>query len=507
MMLALAFCGGTTFPPGEIPPHPDAGATTAQGTETFAIDTLFLGEYDRTTKVPSSAAWKSYGYNIDGLVTTKDSTDGCTAAVKTNQVDGNDGIDNAFGDVVLPIYQVAASQQTPSDTSSAGLRAGLYTLQIQIDGLPDASSSVTGITVRAFRSLLAGVTAPAFDETTDWPVLASSLAGSDMTSAIWQTAGAYIADDGTFVASMPNDAVLFVPIRSDFVLPIHHATITFTRTVANHLDGGTIAGVIPTPDLISGAKRLAGELSPSLCGSAFDGIAQQLQQASDILSDGTNKSGVPCDTISVGIGFTATKIANPTQVVPDPTATTDPCTAPPPLGPCTINDVSGYTPEALRTSKSIPGACTSSDLQTFWDTCLGPNADATQCNGLVGPIEKCTSCIFSQPNDAAWGPIVATSTTWKFNVAGCVALADGSNCASSIAAAEGCESLACETCGYVGGESPVDREQCIQSADVGGCASWVNAECDFVAAGAGACRVNPTDEASFAAFANVFCGN
>lgn len=504
MMLALAFCGGsTTFPMGEIPTRPDAGATTAQGTQTFALDTIFLGEFDRVTKAPSTIAWKSYGYNLDGKVTTKDSTDVCTAAVKTNQIDGNDGIDNGFGSVILPILQTAAGLQTPSDTVSAAMLAGLYTMQIQIDGLPDGSSAATGMTVRAYRSLRSGDTKPAFDLTTDWPVLASSVSGSDITSALWHTSDAYIADDGTFVAKVPDDAVLFVPVFSDLVLPIHHATITFTRTAPNRIDG-TIAGVMVTTEVISAAKQFAGEASQSLCGSAFDGIAQQISQASEIQKDGTNQSGATCDAISIGIGFGATKIANPTQVVPDPAAT-DPCTAPP--GPCAIGNVSGYTAFPLVASKSIPNACTASDIQTFWDACLGPGASSTGCNA-VAVNATCNSCLFSQRNGATWGPIVTNAPTWNFNVAGCVDLATkNTNCASSIAAAEGCETMACSTCSWTGGMDPSDREQCIQAADVGGCASWVNAECDFVAAGAGACRVNPSDEASFAAFVNVFCGN
>ena len=506
-MLALAFCGGgTSFPPGEIPTRPDAGATTAQGTQTFAIDTVFLGESDRVTKAPSTTAWKSYGYNLDGLVTTKDSTDVCTAAVKTNQIDGNDGIDNAFGSVMVPILQTVLSLQTPSDTTTNGIHAGLYTLQIQIDGLPDGSAAVNGMNVRVYRSLRSGETAPAFDQTTDWPVLASSLASSDLGSALWQTT-AYIADDGTFVATMPGDAVLLVPVFSDLVLPIRHATITFTRSVPNRLDQGTIAGVIGAADLIAESKKLAGEISFSLCGSAFDGVAQQMQQASDMFVDGTNHSGAPCDAISIGIGFTATKIANPTQIVPDPVAT-DPCTAPPPLGPCTMSSVSSYAGAPLVTSKSIPGSCTANDVKGFWSTCLGPNAEASQCNALVKTGDACTSCLFSPSSSSMWGAIVTTPTTWSYNVAGCVALATGSvDCATSIAVAEGCESMACATCGYLGGSNPVDREQCIQTADATGCASWVDAECDFVAKGAQACRVNPSDEASFAAYANVFCGN
>lgn len=509
-MLLLAFCGRapTTNPSNAVPPPPDAGATTAQGTETFALDEVLLGETDRTG-LASNVAWKEYGYDLDGLVTTKDSSDVCTlhgGAPKWIQTDGNDGIDNGFGAAVMPIFETALGDPTPSVRASAGLRSGLYTLQIQIEGLPDVASPVTGITVRAMRSELAGATAPAFDETTDWPVLASSLAGSDIASATWQTSEAYIADDGTFVATMPGDAVLEVPVLSDFVLRIRHATISFKPPSSHRILGGTIAGVVLSEDLVSATRNVAGAISLSLCGSAFDGIANQLRQASDILSDGTNHSGVSCDAISIGLGFTATQIANPTRVVPDPGPGDDPCTTPP-IGPCTMTHVSGYTPAALRTSKWISGTCTADQLHFFWDACLGPSATRSGCNAFDAALGTCATCLFSGPTDALWGPIVADATTWSFNVAGCVPLVTGNvSCASSIAAAEGCESLACGSCGYVGGVDPLPREQCIQLADAGDCATWADAECDLLAEGASVCRVNPTDEASFTAFATVFCG-
>lgn len=36
--------------------------------------------------------------------------------------------------------------------------------------------------------------------------------------------------------------------------------------------------------------------------------------AADILEDGTNAPGVPCDGISIGFGFDARLVANPTAV-------------------------------------------------------------------------------------------------------------------------------------------------------------------------------------------------
>ncbi|HEY2365979.1 MAG TPA: hypothetical protein VGH87_06315, partial [Polyangiaceae bacterium] len=75
-------------------------------------------------------------------------------------------------------------------------------------------------------------------------------------------------------------------------------------------------------------KSVAGRISQSLCGSAFDGIAQQITQASDIKKDGSNAPGATCDGISIGLGFVGKKIANPTKVaVDDGSVPPDPCTS------------------------------------------------------------------------------------------------------------------------------------------------------------------------------------
>ena len=50
------------------------------------------------------------------------------------------------------------------------------------------------------------------------------------------------------------------------------------------------------------------------CGSAWQSIAQQITQAQDILLDGTNAPGQPCDGISIGIGFDGVQIG-PVQTV------------------------------------------------------------------------------------------------------------------------------------------------------------------------------------------------
>ncbi len=70
-----------------------------------------------------------------------------------------------------------------------------------------------------------------------------------------------------------------------------------------------MAGVLYTQELLAALGNAAGWISQSLCNaSAFESIAQQVVQTQDILQDGTNAAGQPCDAISIGLGFDGVQI-------------------------------------------------------------------------------------------------------------------------------------------------------------------------------------------------------
>ncbi|HEY1960208.1 MAG TPA: hypothetical protein VGH28_31580 [Polyangiaceae bacterium] len=312
------------------PPPPDGGAPTSN-VLTFAIQTVSLGEADRAG-TPSPSAWKNYGYDVDGLVTTSSDTNVCTlhtGAPKANQADGTGGIDNAWGAVLLPILETAASLPTPSATESAAIDSGIWTMQIQVTGLSDdPQQNALGLSSQIFLSGQYPSGTPAFDMTTDWPVLSTSVVdGQTIASGSTVKFASSYVSNGTFVSGAGPGVLVFTLSFGGAALPItiHDAVLTFDHV--DHADAadGTISGVIDTQEFIDTMQVVAGTISQSLCGSAFDGIAEQLRQAQDILQDGTNTAGVSCDGISIGLGFTAKLVANPTTVVQAP---------PPPPNPC-----------------------------------------------------------------------------------------------------------------------------------------------------------------------------
>jgi hypothetical protein len=326
LCLAAVACGGT------ISDNGDAGNTGDSGTATklvmtFAVDQIFLGETDRNG-TPSTTAWKELGRNVDGLVSTTSSTDVCTrtsGAPLFVQNDGSNGNDNAWGAVIMPIIQTAASLSTPSTTTTAAIRSGAATFLIQVIGLDDTSSqTATGLASQVFMGASeqdAG--APAFDTTTQWPVASTSLVdGVDISSGALASFPSSVITNGAF-DSRPGTGTIVWDMTFQGVaitLVIHAPEVTFNH-VTNAAADGAISGVLDTQAFLDAMQAAAGRISQSLCGSAFQGIADQIQQAQDILLDGTNHAGTPCTGISIGLGFHAARIANPTtvaQVTPPP---------------------------------------------------------------------------------------------------------------------------------------------------------------------------------------------
>ncbi len=256
----------------------------------------------------------------------------CTLAAgapKSNQVDGTNGIDNAWGAVLLPIIQSASSNPTPSASETAYIDQGNFTLQIQVTGLSDdPQQSATGLTSQLFMSGAYGNGTPAFDATTDWPVLSTSVKdGQTIASgSTVQFSSSYVTN-GVFVSGQAGAAITLQFGAGGITLPItiHDAVITFSHPSHAVASYGVISGVLDTQEFISALQVVAGQISTSLCGSAFDGIAAQIQQAQDILQNGTNAPNVACSAISIGLGFDAALVHDPTQVVAAP---------PPPPNPC-----------------------------------------------------------------------------------------------------------------------------------------------------------------------------
>ena len=312
---------------GAQPPGPPSGAANADTskTETFALNAVQLGDTTRAGAT-STTAWKDYGYNIDGLITSKTDTNVCNRAPNTDsskQEDGTNGIDNAFGKTILAALVATGLVPAPSATLDDSISSGKFTIILSINGLTDdPKQSAVGLTGKLLVGGLYNADAnikPTFLPTDDWPYRAKPQVDIQ---------GAYI-NNGTFVNGSGGAQVQLALLiqNTTLNLTINKAIITFDHTGPNDITNGTISGVVDTETLITGIDQVAGSLSTSLCsGDLLKTVETTIRSAADIRSDGSNGPGQDCNAISIGIGFTGKRIGDPKTVAPDPAPAPDPCT-------------------------------------------------------------------------------------------------------------------------------------------------------------------------------------
>jgi hypothetical protein len=318
---------------GKVPPSPEGSATTSSDERTFALNALYLGESDRSGN-KNKDAWKDYGYNLDGLITVVNDPKAADLAKVCNRAqgapatvhnDGNEGIDNAFGKEILKLLDPFAP--TPSKSLTDAIVKGDFTIMLKIKGLTDdpqqTNTGLSGTLLVGGAFSEDGKTTPTFSPSDDWPFRADPQV---------PISGAYI-NKGVFVNGSGGATVkLSLSIQGQSLdLTINKALITFKHNPSSgELTDGTIAGVLSTEEFVNGISSVAGRFSTDLCsGSTVEGIKDSIRQASDMLADGSQQPGVGCTGISVGIGFTAKRVANPTKEAPEGTVPPDPCAAPP----------------------------------------------------------------------------------------------------------------------------------------------------------------------------------
>jgi hypothetical protein len=296
----------TSTPPSS---GPDGGPTPVAGDMTVAIHQLYIGDADRNG-VASTTAWQDFGLNIDGKVTTAASTDVCTlyaGASRAAQMDGTNGIDNSFGDNILPILLTVAGSGYSTDLNHQIAIGGIGTILFSLGDVAGAAdaSSLSGAAFDAVSSS----TTPMWNGTDIWTVDSSSVMNGSITAPVVAFSDASIANYVWTSGSAANGASLpFLFLFPPASVPIRAARVTMTVSPqATGATDGMLAGVVDTQEFVAALMLVAGNISQSLCsGSAFASIAQQIDQASDIMSDGTNGPGQACDAISIGFGFDAT---------------------------------------------------------------------------------------------------------------------------------------------------------------------------------------------------------
>lgn len=347
LALSVAGCGSdtesTTTPTGgdqtgTQPPEAPA-ATPGDGPGVvLAVSKLYLGDTNRDGSPNTSNGWKDYGFNLDRKISTKESADLCKpaggGAPSAVYPDGNGGIDNSFGKNILPIIRGLAPDASTQINDS--IAQGSFTIMMDIQKL-GSGTVYNPLTTKLYAGGDLGM-APAWDGSDVWPVRPELLQCCDATCAcdgatdiegskvVFPTS--YVVDD-TWVSGSASALSLSLSVAGFSLNLTIGSAIIAMKLDPDHKGAtvGTIAGIIDTEAFIEELRKVAGNFDAGLCeGSTFDGLANQLRAASDILKDGSQDPTKDCNGISIGLGFDASAVQLGT--IGDPSmGAEDPCAA------------------------------------------------------------------------------------------------------------------------------------------------------------------------------------
>ncbi|HJL15535.1 MAG TPA: hypothetical protein RMH99_07770 [Sandaracinaceae bacterium LLY-WYZ-13_1] len=302
------------------PPRPDAPDDGEDvGERVYVVrDVVFDQSGDR---------WRTIGYDLDERCTEPPGYDAeCRPphAPSRPEVDGEGGLDNAFGHHLFPLVEVTnpGLQDVARGYQERGVGAIMLIMRGWNGADDDARVEITlGISVYATPGGADDTEPPEVMSTPDGP---QTPAGEPLPEPVWDghdwfwlradnfldgdVDTPFIYDDNAYVSG--GTIVLSLPNRTDFIFPGPEigllVRLTGAVATARLTDDGTrledivVAGRWPTLDLLDTAEAVG--VCPG--GSEHEIFTRQLDRVSDIRArEGTGGPDVSCDAVSIGLAF------------------------------------------------------------------------------------------------------------------------------------------------------------------------------------------------------------
>jgi len=313
--------------------RPAAGDTSSIPPIYLAIRSMRLGSQDVNFQ-PDPNAWEDLGFDLDGVCTNSPtcSTDNPIVSCKPTGVaipfDGNYCRDNTFGRLEVQasnIKEVGGKYGLNDDAFNCALCVGDYNFIIRISNY-NGQADDDQVRVDLYPSpglekpLPWDCTQPGWRNdpcfTPDLPFTIRDTAvtqpqgGPDLPDAVLNDPNAYVKR-GYLVAALPPNALFWFPghnaLATAFPLSLAQAVVTAHIVKAQDgtwsVDDGTIGGRSTEQDMIH-SFRLIGfcENDPN-----YSLLLNFLHANLDILANGAVDPNTTCDSMSVGIAFTATQ--------------------------------------------------------------------------------------------------------------------------------------------------------------------------------------------------------
>ncbi len=384
---AITAAGCSVYDPGlvdkslaSVPDRPPADSSSpGDGVEAvFAFRNISLDQ--------SGDRWRRLGLDLDGLNTaTMTDPFECLAGDGNPILDGEKGIDNAFGQHVLPTVVDLIACLEDNIALNQGLGFGTVLLRLrEWNGTPnDAKVDV---------SVLSAVDGTSLDDVSslewggpDGATLMMQGGGAEAPPPAWDGEDVFFVDPSSLVAGDLGHPLVWKTdayIRDGrVVLPVDTATtfvfLTGPGSFSISVDGFLIAdisddGQILEKGLLAGrfsAGELVATLAPlGICDEGFrQSITSLLTNNLDLRIDPSlGTADEPCTATSIAFSFQGIRAQLATTIAPVDLPIPDPCTGRPQDGPEPAFDRCCRS-VALESPESLPRDCSAQDLQRYAD--------------------------------------------------------------------------------------------------------------------------------------------
>ena len=265
--------------------------------------------------------WGDYGYDVDGFCTEAPSfvAECRPPSMPRPPVDGPGGVDNVFGKSFFPLVALAAPDLESQSRMSQEAGTGLPIVRIFGWNGEDDDPRVEIHVMQAVFGLEGGdeteppeppadqaSSRPAWDGRDWFWVRNDAFRMNDITRPMIRDDNAYIAGR-VLVARLPDRVQILFPSRENGVRVYLTGAVVTGRISEDGLtlENALVSGRWATDDLLDTAQNVG--ICPG--STEYNLLASQLDTIADVRSvPGTGGEGVECDAISLGVGFTGTRI-------------------------------------------------------------------------------------------------------------------------------------------------------------------------------------------------------
>lgn len=334
---------------GCVPSRPAASTSdTADAMETsFALRDVLLNQYNDLLNIDDPAQpWRTIGFDIDAVQTTSDSAPTSCLTIPQDAgfqssfpVDGQNGIDNAFGSQLVPNF-VVGSAGTPgaapnlqNDVCCFHQRGrGTMILRVtQWNGQRDDAQVTVALMISADATsanptttpvewvpgvnqqqlVLQGSSTPAPEpawtpDTDTFYVSTREISGGDLDGAKHADTNAYIRDGNLVMQLNPSQPVkLYLGATQGIAIGLQGGQLVAHMSEdGRFIDVGTLGGRMGQAELKDASIRLLGSgADQGVCNGIVDAMKALIDTYGDVLANGAVNPDAPCDAMSVGVKF------------------------------------------------------------------------------------------------------------------------------------------------------------------------------------------------------------